>query len=231
MNELIEAQAALERDGFTILKSAVSETLIQQLIEAVESVRAKTTSPGLRNLLNLSPVIRSFATSGFAFVLAQKMLDENAIPVRAILFDKTAAANWYVTWHQDLSIPVKRKTESEGYGPWSIKEGIVHVQPPAAILERMVSLRVHLDRCGEGNGPIKFIAGSHREGILDPAGIGHWKETCQPVVGTAEVGDVIVMRPLVLHSSSVAASPSNRRVLHLEFAGACLPSKLEWSEA
>jgi len=36
------------------------------------------------------------------------------------------------------------------------------------------------------------------------------------------------MCPLILHASSKAVSPSHRRVIHIEYAGAELPGGLEW---
>ncbi len=113
-----------------------------------------------------------------------------------------AASNWYVTWHQDLSIPVKDKADIEGYGPWSVKDGFVHVQTPSNILERMVSLRIHLDPCSEENGAIKFIAGSRGAGILDPAELSKWRDENEAIVCPAQRGDVIVMRPLILIMTS-----------------------------
>jgi len=143
-----------ETAGFTVMKSAVASEQIDQLTVLVESARGGKTAAGLRNLLVRSPEIRSFAQSGSIFKMAQQLLGGKPIPVRAILFDKTPASNWYVTWHQDLSIPVKERFECEGYGPWSVKDDVVHVQPPAAILEKIVSLPIHLDPCSEKNGPI-----------------------------------------------------------------------------
>jgi len=186
---------------------------------------------GMRNLLQRSEFVRNFATSGIAHELAAKLLGCQPLPVRGILFDKTPGANWYVTWHQDLSIPVSGRVDIDGYGPWSIKDGIDHVQPPAAILENMVSLRIHLDACGERNGPIMFIAGSHLSGVLEPADISRWRDGHAPVTCQAERGDVLAMRPLTLHSSAMAESTEHRRVLHLEYSGANLPEGLEWAQA
>jgi hypothetical protein len=33
------------------------------------------------------------------------------------------------------------------------------VHPPAEILDKMLTLRVHLDDCGEENGPLRVIPG------------------------------------------------------------------------
>jgi len=223
--------STFEKDGFALLRSAASADQIAELIESIEAARASKSAPGMRNLLNRCATVRTFATSGKASAMAREILGGQPLPVRAILFDKTPTSNWYVTWHQDLSIPVKAKIDLPGYSSWSEKEGVIHVQPPAEILERMVSLRIHLDACAESNGPIKFIAASHLSGILAPDAIARWRDQQPHAVCAAEQGDVIAMRPLILHSSSVAESPEHRRVLHLEYAGTTLPDGLEWAEA
>ena len=231
MQQVLQTATDFDRDGFAVFKAAVPAAQIEQLTDVVEEARTEHASPGLRNLLNRCTTLKAFANSSVAFSIAQAILGVTPLPVRAILFDKTPASNWYVTWHQDLSIPVKNKVDSAGYGPWSTKDGILHVQPPASILEQMVSLRIHLDVCSEANGAIKFIAGSHRAGILDPNQLGHLRDNHIPVVCPAERGDIIAMRPLILHSSSTAEAPDHRRVLHLEYAGTSLPLGMEWAEA
>jgi hypothetical protein len=232
MIEFTEQLALLERDGFAVIKSALPEDVLQPLIEQIEDVqeRCQRTSAGIRNLLKLSPWIKEFAVSGMASGIAETILDRGAHPVRAILFNKTPATNWYVTWHQDLSIPVKQRADVPGYGPWSMKDGIPHVQPPMSVLEKMVSLRIHIDPCPADNGAIKFLPGSHCAGILDSTQIGEWRLK-ESVLCSAEIGDVIVMRPLVLHSSSESTALAQRRVLHIEYANVELSSLLEWAEA
>jgi ectoine hydroxylase-related dioxygenase (phytanoyl-CoA dioxygenase family) len=231
MQQGLQTLTDFERDGFAVFRGVVPAQQVEQLTDAVEEARTEQAAPGLRNLLNRCSTLKAFANSSVAFRIAQEILGVPPLPVRAILFDKTPASNWYVTWHQDLSIPVKNKVDSEGYGPWSMKDGILHVQPPAAILEQMVSLRIHLDACSEANGAIKFIAGSHRAGILEPDQLGLLRDNHVPVVCPAERGDIIAMRPLILHSSSTAEAPDHRRVLHLEYAGTPLPPGMEWAEA
>jgi hypothetical protein len=150
--------------------------------------------------------------------------------VRAIFFDKTPDSNWYVTWHQDLTIAVKERVDLPGFGPWSVKDAIPHVQPPVSTLNEMISLRLHLDSCSELSGAIKFIPGSHKEGALDTEQIAEWRTRISAVCCPATRGEVICMRPLILHSSSRAIEPVHRRVLHIEYAACSLPSGLEWSE-
>jgi acyl carrier protein/ectoine hydroxylase-related dioxygenase (phytanoyl-CoA dioxygenase family) len=227
-------QAFHER-GFALLKEVVASDQLKELLNSIEGTRrelgAQASSAGTRHLLKRNRVVRKFARAEIVRGIATQILGKSAKPVKAILFDKTPDANWYVTWHQDLTIAVEDRIDLEGYGPWSVKDDIPHVQPPASVLENIVSLRIHLDNCPPENGPIKFIAGSHRCGILSSAEIANWRETRTAVSCSANRGDVIVMRPLVLHSSSQATLPNHRRVLHIEYVGAELPSGLKWAES
>ncbi len=70
------------------------------------------------------------------------------------------------TWHQDVTNAVQERIETEGYGPWSIKADVLHVQPPAEVLEHMISVRLHLDPCGEENGALRVLSGSHTSGRI-----------------------------------------------------------------
>jgi len=61
------------------------------------------------------------------------------------LFDKSAASNWLVAWHQDTALPVDRRIDDMSWGPWSVKGGVLHAIAPASALVTIVALRVHLD--------------------------------------------------------------------------------------
>ncbi len=166
---------------------------------------------GMRNLLT-PPSIRQLATSPAVRAAIEPILGKAAFAVRGILFNKLPAANWKVPWHQDCVISVKQRRDAPGRGPWSVKDGIDHVRPSADIMERMVALRIHLDDCCEENGPLRVIRGSHHHGILKEEQILGWPKD-NAVTCTAERGDIILMRPLLLHASSAATVPTDRRVI------------------
>ncbi|WP_338868624.1 phytanoyl-CoA dioxygenase family protein [Myxococcus stipitatus] len=92
----------------------------------------------------------------------------------------------------------------------------------------MLALRIHLDDCGEENGPVRVLPGTHLQGRLTEADIDDRKSRIAPVTCLARRGDVLAFHPLLLHASSPATRPGHRRVLHLEFAAATLPGGLEW---
>lgn len=222
---------SFENNGFLLLKKIVSDEQIEKLKNSIDALNSLPSAPGVRHLLRRSLVVRRLANSPELLSIAGNHLGLNAKPVKAIFFDKTPASNWYVTWHQDLTIAVKQKIDVAGYGPWSTKDLVAHVQPPASVLEQMLAIRIHLDACTEENGAINFIPGSHKSGKLNNEDIGKWKERKNFICCSAEKGDVIVMRPLILHSSSKASKPGHRRVLHIEYAAVDLAAGLEWNEA
>lgn len=160
----------------------------------------------------------------------REVLGEGARAVRGILFDKRPEANWSLPYHQDRAIAVSEKLEMPGFIGWSVKEGVPHVLPPASVLEQMIAVRIHLDDCPEDNAPLRVSPGTHRLGILNKSEIPSVVEEHGEVVCTCSEGDALVMRPLLLHASSAAASPDHRRVLHIEYAGVDLPGGLEWFE-
>jgi ectoine hydroxylase-related dioxygenase (phytanoyl-CoA dioxygenase family) len=225
--------SSFEDNGFALVEHVVSDVELNELTESIDELLkdAGPTSPGVRHLMKRSSTVRRIAKSQALCAIATSVIGENARPVKAILFDKTPAANWYVTWHQDLTIAVEERIDVSGFGPWSIKDGLPHVQPPAEVLGRMVALRLHLDDCPEDNGAINFIPGSHADGILNPPGIESWRNERESICCAADRGDVIAMKPLILHKSSQSRLPTRRRVLHLEYCADELPGGLQWAEA
>ena len=208
------------------------EVVPSSLLDAISEVLATLPDPvswrgGLRNLLDV-PAVGTLARSAPVRSVAEAVLGPDCIAVRGLFFDKTPGANWGVAWHRDVMIAVRGRRDVEGFGPWSEKAGVIHVQPPTDILERMLSVRIHLDACGPEDGPLRVIPGSHRGVKLGPAGIEAAKQRGEPVECLAARGAILAFRPLLLHASSPAASPSHRRVVHLEFAEGPLPGGLEW---
>lgn len=212
----------LERDGFEIVTKAVPESWLNRLGACFHRDFQNT-----RNALQ-EAAIREFAGSQLIRSIVEPALGSECVAVRGILFNKSANSNWKVTWHQDCVISVKHRQEIEGWGPWSIKAGVPHVRPSVDILSEMLAVRVHLDDCPPENGALHVLPGSHSEGFISESDIvsldKHEERIC-----AASRGDVLLMRPLLLHASSCATKPGARRVLHLEFASnRKLPDGVEW---
>lgn len=232
----------LASDGYGIVPKVGEPDALARLCTLTESLmpldgtsasRRGDAVFGLRNVLRL-PVVRRVAESDALRAVVARVL-EDPVPVRGILFDKTPGANRHVPWHQDLSLAVAARPAEDvpGWGPWSEKAGVVHVQPPAEFLERMLTVRLHLDPCPPENGALRVLPGTHGLGRLTPADTSRLRSEISEVVCACDAGDALLMRPLLLHASAESRQPDRRRVLHIEYAPATLrlPPAISWHVA
>ena len=210
-------------EGFEIAAALVGADERRALIDAVGDVDVA----GRRNMLAIGAVAE-FAHSRRLIELVRSHTGGEPWAVRAIWFNKSPEANWLVAWHQDLAIAVRERVEAPGFGGWSVKEGVPHVQPPAEVLERMLTVRVHLDDADAENGALRVIGGTHLAGRLDAEQIETVRREREETICTARAGDALLMRPLLLHASGRSTSERPRRVLHLEYAAESLPYGLRW---
>jgi hypothetical protein len=219
----------LTLDGFAVVPDVVEDHQVREWICLTETMLVCCEERGgVRNLLDFAEM-RRLADSAALLDLVKPILGDHARVVRGILFDKTDGANWKVPWHQDKTIAVANRVELDGFGPWSVKAGVLHVQPPAAILEQMVSVRLHLDDCPATNGALRVIPGTHTGGKLTSSVISALTRAEKSTVCAIDAGGVVLMRPLLLHASSAAVIPGHRRVLHFDYAAAELPCGLRWA--
>jgi ectoine hydroxylase-related dioxygenase (phytanoyl-CoA dioxygenase family) len=216
---------ALETHGFAIVPEVLSPKVVDELAEQISA------HPGhaLRRLTQTIPAVERMADGPAVRGLVEAALGPKAFVARSLFFDKTPEANWKVAWHQDLTIAVERRIDTAGFTGWSVKDGVPHVQPPVSILERMLTVRLHLDNCDASNGALQVVAGSHKTGRLNARSIAHWRTEKQPTICAVPRGGALLVRPLLLHSSSSAREPKHRRVVHLEFAAELLRGGLEWA--
>lgn len=220
----------LQRDGFAIVHGVLDRSRTEELAREIDGQLANVPTAGLRGLAQLVPSVRELAQSPKLRALVEAGLSTDARLVRSIYFNKSKETNWQVAWHQDLAIAVRDKVEIDGFASWSMKESVPHVQPPAHILDRMLTVRVHLDPADESNGALWIVPESHRLGRLragDAASVaeGMGKHLC-----VVNAGDALLFKPLLLHASRKATSSQPRRVIHLEFADVELPAPLQWSD-
>ena len=107
---------------------------------------------------------RPFITSQPVRELIGNVLGPGCFAVGGILFNKTQQSNWKVVWHQDLTIAVRERRDVNGFGPWTVKAGVLHVQPSTEVMHRILAIRLHLDASGPDSGPLRVIPGSHKGG-------------------------------------------------------------------
>lgn len=225
----------LEQNGFAILPQVLDDAMLEAGLTALAEVRIAAAVKqragrafGIRRLLEAVPAMREVADSAALRSLVDPVLGPEARVVRGIFFDKTPVANWKVPWHQDVMIAVRERKDVPGFSVWSVKAGVVHVQPPAAMLASILTVRLHLDDTDETNGALRVLPGSHQHGVLSDEAIERWKAQTTAVTCCVPRGGALLMRSLLLHASSVATVPKHRRVVHLEYSAMTLPDGLGW---
>ena len=208
----------LARDGAVLHKAAISPADLARLDQIAPA--------GAGRRLSLAgfeePLQRLTA-------LAAATLGPAAMPVRAVLFNKTAQSNWALGWHQDRTIAVESRIEVDGFGPWTRKDGQLHVAPPMSVLAGMLTLRAHLDPCGPDNAPLKIALGSHHLGRVAADAAAETAGGLPILDCLAERGDVWIYSTPILHASDRARVPASRRVLQIDYAAASLPGGLTWA--
>jgi ectoine hydroxylase-related dioxygenase (phytanoyl-CoA dioxygenase family) len=207
----------VEKQGFAIIPDVVPKSDIARIVRDLAENPLPRSRAGSRHAMR-HPSIATFAHHASLIGLAQEITGGGAIPFRATLFEKSPNSNWLVVWHQDTTLPIQHRQDIPGWGPWSVKDGITYAHAPAAALEKVVALRVHLDDSTTENGPLRVLPGTHNIGVLDDDAIHRLASDVNPVDCIIPLGGLIAMKPLVVHASSKSRAEQPRRVLHIEYA-------------
>lgn len=214
-----------ENDGAQRFDRALSNAQLQTLEVALSDLAPNKAGIRLYDVPALVPLLNS---SGPIGAIAAGVLGPKCKPVRAVMFDKSEANNWSLGWHQDRTIVVRERVECEGFGPWTKKDGQLHVAPPFSVLGGMVTVRAHLDDVDSQNAPLLIAPGSHRCGLVREADVAETVQKCGSAACLAKRGDVWLYSTLILHASERARLPKHRRVLQVDFATGDLPGGLQW---
>jgi hypothetical protein len=218
-------QSDFDETGAELFSAALDARELSLLADL--ALRRLGAAAGVR--LSGDPILSQLLAPGGALDrIARAKIGEGARPVRAILFDKTAETNWALGWHQDRTIAVRARRDAPGFGPWSRKAGAQHVEPPFEIMAQMVTLRAHLDACGEDNAPLLVAKSSHLQGRIPAETASDLATRSETFACLAAPGDIWAYRSAILHASEASRVKTHRRVLHIDYAAFDLPHGLEW---
>jgi len=225
----------INNDGFAILENVFSEEEINNLLYHIEQVgTSKTTFRKTKDLFAIRQFFKEVPDSVkvvFSTKLKQiiaEVFGSDYFVVKSIYFDKPEDSNWFVAYHQDLTISVDKKVDIEGFDLWTNKQNQFAVHPPLDILEDNFTIRIHLDDTNDANGALKVVATSHLKGIYKPETIDWAVET--ETICSVKKGGIMFMKPLLLHASNRTTNNKKRKVLHIEFSRKSLPQNLNWAE-
>ena len=221
--------------GFTVMEDVFHAEEVSGIIDVIDN--ADTSGPlfrktddlfAIRRFLRAIPQVKELVFTTALRDIIRQLSGDDYFAVKSIYFDKPGQSNWFVAWHQDLTISVTEKLPVPHYGPWTVKQDQYAVQPPQDILESNYTIRIHLDDTDEQNGALKVLPGSHLKGIYRPDGID--LQLTPEVSCPVKKGGIMIMRPLLMHASARSSNGHNRRVVHLEFSNRELASGLNWAE-
>lgn len=225
-----------EKDGYTIIPTIFNTDALNDMASVIDCT--EDNQPGfqkktndlyaIRRVFEQNPPLKALVFTQKLISLLEEIFGSVSPVVKSIYFDKPPGSNWFVAWHQDLTISVDKRLDLPGFGPWTVKPFQFAVQPPAHILENTYTIRIHLDDTDEQNGALRVIPGSHQFGVMRADSLGdrvHNAVSC-----AVPAGGVMLMRPLLFHSSGRSTGERRRRVIHIECCAESLPEGLQWAE-
>lgn len=228
----------INNEGFSIINNVYTTNEVEKLISLIENVT--------KNDFNVSTFRKSqdlFAIRQFHKEIPETLdliFNQNLKEIiksnfgtgyfitKSIYFDKPEKSNWFVAYHQDLTISVNKKIDVENFENWTVKQNQYAVQPPKEILENNFTIRIHIDKTTKDNGALKVINNSHSKGILRIENLDFENE--KETICEVEKGGIMIMKPLLFHASNKTTNNEKRRVIHIEFSKQELPAELQWSE-
>lgn len=215
----------LARRGYALIDG--SDVDLRAAVAVFDSLRGD--ADGSRRVAPDHPLVARLLAQPAVRELVEQAVGPGARAVRAIAFDKTARANWFVPWHQDRTIAVKARDERAAVTNWTVKAGVPHCEAPVALLERMLTLRWHLDLIGPADGGLRVLPGSHRKGRLAADEIAVLAKETPAAELAVSAGTVLALRPLLVHGSRRRTTQGHRRILHVEIAAGDPPPPLAWA--
>ncbi|WP_316779504.1 phytanoyl-CoA dioxygenase family protein [Pedobacter antarcticus] len=225
----------IDEKGFVTINNIFSVSEVEKILQLIDQAdtSAKTFKKSadlfaIRQFIKEVPEIGKLILNDEFKRLIHGIFGSDYFIVKSIYFDKPEQSNWFVSYHQDLTISVNRKAEIDNYSKWTVKQDQFSVQPPLVILAQTYTVRIHLDDTNENNGALKVIPGSHLKGIYRADDI-DWSNESEHVCEVRK-GGIMIMKPLLLHSSSRTTNNNKRRVIHIEFCNQELHEELKWAE-
>ncbi|WP_203296784.1 phytanoyl-CoA dioxygenase family protein [Luteirhabdus pelagi] len=230
-----ENKSELEKNGYSVLTDLFSDLEVEKIIHCIDKAEQNGNSFmktkdlfAIRQLIKNVPDLADKIFNEKMIDLLDQLFDKEYFLTKAIYFDKPSESNWFVAYHQDLSISVDQKAPVKNYVNWTFKKNQNGVQPPIKILEDTVTIRIHLDDTDLENGALKIIPESHSSGIVRSDSKN--RDLDREVVCDVKRGGVMLMKPLTLHASNRTTNGKKRRVIHLEFNKNDLAEPLDWLE-
>ncbi|RYY35671.1 MAG: phytanoyl-CoA dioxygenase [Sphingobacteriaceae bacterium] len=228
-------QKQIADDGFAVIPDVYNAEEINAIANTLGAAQQTTSNFkktndlfAIRQLFKEVPELQQLVFTDTLKAIIHDVFGKEYFLVKSIYFDKPGNSNWFVAYHQDLTISVDKKTDVAGFSNWTIKNKQFAVQPPLEILQNNFTIRIHLDDTDGDNGALKVIQSSHKKNIYRAEAIDYSTEV--EVTCNVPAGGVMIMKPLLMHASNRTVNSKSRRVIHIEFSNVELPEEIKWAE-
>jgi ectoine hydroxylase-related dioxygenase (phytanoyl-CoA dioxygenase family) len=175
MKNIAKHQLEIAENGFTTIDNIYAEYEVENILDAIQDAMQATAkcNPSeptfaIRQFLKEVPKSTEFIFNTPLQAIIQGLFGNSYFVTKSIYFNKPQQANWFVAYHQDLTIAVNQKIDLPNYTGWTRKQQRYAVQPPIEILENNFTIRIHLDDTDENNGALKVIPKSHLQKVYRP---------------------------------------------------------------
>lgn len=122
----------ITNEGFTIINAVYTENEIQKLISLIENLTENDSGNAtfrktqdlfaIRQFHKEIPKILPYIFNQNLKNIIASIFGEDYFITKSIYFDKPEKSNWFVAYHQDLTISVGKKIEIENFSNWTIKQ-------------------------------------------------------------------------------------------------------------
>ncbi|MCX2575379.1 phytanoyl-CoA dioxygenase family protein [Pedobacter sandarakinus] len=230
-----KVKGEIAENGFSIIPDIYSNEEVNEILQSIEQAdhnretfRKSEDVFAIRQFFKEVPATIALVFNENLKTTIKQLFGDDYFVVKSIYFDKPETSNWYVPYHQDLTISVDKKVALDQFGPWTTKQNQFAVQPPIEIMENIYTIRIHLDETDENNGALRVIPKSHLKKIYRPETIDWTRE--KETICKVKKGGIMIMKPLILHTSGRTTNNKKRRVIHIEFTNKELPTPINWAE-
>src|SRR5258708_13940621 len=122
--------------GFTVIEDVYSGIEIDGLVNTINNI--DTSNPtfrksadlfAIRQFLKEIPEINQKIFTDNLNTIICGLFGDDYFVVKSIYFDKPEESNWFVAYHQDLTVSVDKKVDLPGYGSYTNKHNQFAVKP------------------------------------------------------------------------------------------------------
>ncbi len=126
MTDMDSYRSDLLNNGFSVIDNIYSISEVNSILAAIDNTdvtkdtfRKSNDLYAIRQFLKEVPETFDLIFTDNLKSIVRQILGSDFFVVKSIYFDKPASSNWYVPYHQDLTISVDKKLELENFGPWT----------------------------------------------------------------------------------------------------------------